>query len=181
MEGTVARSIVDPENPKTALSVRAMLTANLSALEFLPDEGKLFSIREWISDEDRGGFLFLTSRGDQHASLRGLISTWLEIAVNAMLSLAQDDGRRISEDAARVSCVLHGTGSAGAPWRRPQCVRVARDSPGSARPGNDRAQSAPPRRSESSSARASATSASTSFPRPSRTMASRRSVARNQM
>ena len=41
------------------------------------------------------GFLFLTSRGDQHASLRGLISTWLEIAVNSMLSLEQDDGRRI--------------------------------------------------------------------------------------
>ena len=40
MEGTVAQSIVDPENPKTALSVRAMLTANLSALEFLPDEGQ---------------------------------------------------------------------------------------------------------------------------------------------
>ncbi len=39
MEGTVARSIVDPENPKTALSVRAMLTANLSALEFLPYSG----------------------------------------------------------------------------------------------------------------------------------------------
>ncbi len=99
MEGTVAQSIVDPENPKTALSVRAMLTANLSALEFLPDTGKPFSIREWISDEARdrngGGFLFLTSRGDQHASLRGLISTWLEIAVNAMLSLDQDDGRRI--------------------------------------------------------------------------------------
>jgi type IV conjugative transfer system coupling protein TraD len=99
MEGTVAQSIVDPENPKTALSVRAMLTANLSALEFLPDTGKPFSIREWISDEaserNGGGFLFLTSRGDQHASLRGLISTWLEIAVNAMLSLDQDDGRRI--------------------------------------------------------------------------------------
>ena len=101
MEGTVAQSIVDPENPKTALSVRAMLTANLSALEFLPDTGKPFSIRDWISDEDRDGdrgvppFLFLTSRGDQHASLRGLISTWLEIAVNAMLTLSQDDGRRI--------------------------------------------------------------------------------------
>ena len=95
MEGTVAQSIVDPENPKTALSVRAMLTANLAAFEFLPDEGEPFSIREWIGQEDRQGFLFLTSRGDQHASLRGLISTWLEIAVNAMLSLAQDDGRRI--------------------------------------------------------------------------------------
>ena len=95
MEGTVAQSIVDPDNPKTALSVRAMLTANLAAFEFLPDEGEPFSIREWIGQEDRQGFLFLTSRGDQHASLRGLISTWLEIAVNAMLSLAQDDGRRI--------------------------------------------------------------------------------------
>ena len=95
MAGTVAQSIVDPENPKTALSVRAMLTANVSALELLPDTGTPFSIRDWISDEERGGFLFLTSRGDQHASLRGLISTWLEIAVNAMLSLAQDDGRRI--------------------------------------------------------------------------------------
>ena len=95
MEGTVAQSIVDPENPKTALSVRAMLTAHLGALEFLPDTGKPFSIREWISTENRDGFLFLTSRGDQHASLRGLISTWLEIAVNAMLTLAQDDGRRI--------------------------------------------------------------------------------------
>ena len=95
MEGTVAQSIVDPENPKTALSVRAMLTAHLGALEFLPDTGKPFSIRDWIGKEDGDGFLFLTSRGDQHASLRGLISTWLEIAVNAMLTLAQDDGRRI--------------------------------------------------------------------------------------
>ena len=99
MEGTVAQSIVDPENPKTALSVRAMLTAHLGALEVLPDDGTPFSIRDWIAGDERGGhrggFLFLTSRGDQHASLRGLISTWLEIAVNALLSLDQDDGRRV--------------------------------------------------------------------------------------
>ena len=95
MEGTVAQSIVDPENPKTALSVRAMLTAHLGALEVLPDDGTPFSIRDWISNEDESGFLFLTSRADQHASLRGLISTWIEIAVNAMLSLEQDDTRRI--------------------------------------------------------------------------------------
>ena len=95
MEGTVAQSIVDPENPKTALSVRAMLTAYLGALECLPDSGKPFSIREWVEREDETGFLFLTSRGDQHASLRGLISTWLEIAVNALLSLGRDDARRV--------------------------------------------------------------------------------------
>ena len=93
MEGTVAQSIVDPENPKTALSVRAMLTANIGAMDLLPDAGPSFSIREWI-ERDGGGFLFLTSRGDQHASLRGLISTWLEIAVNALLSLPRRDERR---------------------------------------------------------------------------------------
>ena len=93
MEGTVTQSIVDPANPKTALSVRAMLTANIGAMELLPDEGEPFSIREWIERKEGGGFLFLTSRGDQHASLRGLISTWLEIAVNALLSLPRDDGR----------------------------------------------------------------------------------------
>ena len=95
MEDTVAQSIVDPQNPKTALSVRAMLTANIGAMEVLADSGTPFSIREWVSGRYDSGFLFLTSRGDQHASLRGLISTWLEIAVNSMLSLEQDDGRRI--------------------------------------------------------------------------------------
>ena len=95
MEGTVAQSIVDPQNPKTALSVRAMLTANIGAMEVLADSGEPFSIRDWISRDRGNGFLFFTSRGDQHASLRGLISTWLEIAVNSMLSLEQDDGRRI--------------------------------------------------------------------------------------
>ena len=95
MEGTVAQSIVDPENPKTALSVRAMLAANIGAMEVLPDTGDAFSIRKWIAKDRGSGFLFFTSRGDQHASLRGLISTWLEIAVNSMLSLGQDAGRRI--------------------------------------------------------------------------------------
>ena len=94
MEGTVAQSIVDPANPKTALSVRAMLTANIGAMDLLADEGEPFSVRKWIEGEGKG-FLFLTSRGDQHASLRGLISTWLEIAVNALLSLPREDGRRI--------------------------------------------------------------------------------------
>ena len=95
MEGTVTQSIVDIANPKTALSVRAMLTANIGAMEVLPDEGDPFSIRKWIEREGSGGCLFLTSRGDQHASLRGLISTWLEIAVNSLLSLSRSNSRRI--------------------------------------------------------------------------------------
>ena len=94
MAGTTTQSIIDLENPKTALSVRAMLTANIGTMDLLPDEGDAFSIREWI-ERDGEGSLFLTSRADQHASLRGLISTWLEIAVNSVLSLPRSDDRRI--------------------------------------------------------------------------------------
>ena len=85
MEGTVAQSIVDPENPKTALSVRAMLTANIGALELLPDDpsGSPFSIRDWVEREDETGCLFLTSRGDQHASLE-----------RPDIDLARDRGQR---------------------------------------------------------------------------------------
>ena len=71
MEGTVAQSIVDPENPKTALSVRAMLTAHLGALEVLSDTGAPFSIRDWISNEDESGFLFLTSRATSTRACAG--------------------------------------------------------------------------------------------------------------
>lgn len=54
MEGTTAQSIVVPQNPKTALSVRAMLTANIGTMDLLPDEGAPFSIRAWIEREDAG-------------------------------------------------------------------------------------------------------------------------------
>lgn len=72
MEGTVAQSIVDPANPKTALSVRAMITANIEAMDLFPDEGRPFPICDWIESAGTADSQFLTPRGDQHASLRGI-------------------------------------------------------------------------------------------------------------
>ena len=96
--GTVAQSIVSPDNPKTALSVRAMLTAHLGALEFLPDTGAPFSIRDWVGREDETGFLFLTSRGDQHASLRG-----------THLHVARDRGQTRSSRSSRTARAGYGS------------------------------------------------------------------------
>ena len=87
MEGTVAQSIVDPENPKTALSVRAMLTANLSALEFLPDTGKPFSIRDWIG---RGG----RRPGRRELPVPDLARGPARILARSHLDLARDRGQR---------------------------------------------------------------------------------------
>jgi len=97
LKNTAAQSIIDEQSPKTALSVRAVMTAYLSCLEHLPDDpmAEPFSIRNWIEDDTRDGFMFLTSRGDMHESIKGLTTCWLEIAVNSLLSLEQSRDRKI--------------------------------------------------------------------------------------
>lgn len=77
----------------------AVLSANLKSLLHLretPNEtGEIFSIRNWIQNDKQDGFLFLTSRADQHETLKPLISTWTDIAINTLLSLEQSDNRNI--------------------------------------------------------------------------------------
>ena len=105
--GTEAQSIIDEQNPKTALSVMAMLATNLKSLTTLRDqkikitedgkkiEEEAFSIRKWIQNEEQEGFLFISSRADRHETLKPLISTWLDIAINSLLSLKQSTNRKI--------------------------------------------------------------------------------------
>lgn len=97
LKHTVAQSIIDEQSPKTALSVRAVMTAYLSCLEHLPDnpQAQPFSIRNWIEDDSQDGFMFLTTRGDMHESIKGLTTCWLEIAVNSLLSLEQNRDRKV--------------------------------------------------------------------------------------
>ncbi len=103
IKGTPAQAIIDERSPKTALSVMSVLSTYLSSLKYLKDakpnkDGeveKTFSIRNWVKNDDSSSFLFISSRGDQHESLKPLISTWLEIAINSLLSLKQDQNRRI--------------------------------------------------------------------------------------
>jgi type IV conjugative transfer system coupling protein TraD len=103
IKGTPAQAIIDERSPKTALSVMSVLSTYLSSLKYLKDAKidnngevkKTFSIRNWVKNDDSSSFLFIPSRGDQHESLKPLISTWLEIAINSLLSLKQDRNRKI--------------------------------------------------------------------------------------
>lgn len=107
VKGTEAQSIIDEQNSKTALSVMAMLSTNLKSLSVLRDRkeninlnGEIkqeipFSIRKWIEEEKQEGFLFISSRADQHETLKPLISTWLDISVNSLISLEQSTNRKI--------------------------------------------------------------------------------------
>lgn len=95
---TIASTAIAPENAKTAQSIRATLVsalASLQAMEKVGDEHDAFSIRQWIKDETHHSFLFLSSRSDKHETLRGLITVWLELALNAIMAQERDPNRTI--------------------------------------------------------------------------------------
>lgn len=95
LKGTPAESLVNEKSDKTAISVLSVLATYVRCLQHLPTGSENpFSIRRWVEDSNEQGVLFVTSRADQHETLKPLISTWLDIAVNQLLSLDQSVSRR---------------------------------------------------------------------------------------
>lgn len=95
VEGTEAAAIIAEGAEKTALSVRATLATYIKSLKFLKRGQSEFSIRDWVKNEEGDSTIFISSRPEQKEALKGLISTWIEIAVSALLSLKEDPNRRI--------------------------------------------------------------------------------------
>lgn len=99
VKNTPAQSIIDEQNPKTALSVMSVLSTNLKSLEHLRQtpnkDGETFSIKDWVKQENNSGFLFFSSRSDHHETLKPLISTWVDIVINTLLSLKQSHNRKV--------------------------------------------------------------------------------------
>jgi type IV conjugative transfer system coupling protein TraD len=99
LQGTPAATLITNKAEKMAISIRSVITTYLKSLQSLKgiaDSGKEpFSIRDYIANDDNKGWLFISSRGDQHASLKPLISMWLAMASIAMLSLTENKDRRI--------------------------------------------------------------------------------------
>ncbi len=90
LTGTEAASLVSTKSERTSLSILSILATHISSMKYLRDSKDNFSIRNWV-ETDSDGFLFISSRSDQHDSLQPLISTWIDIAVKALLSVEQND------------------------------------------------------------------------------------------
>ena len=80
---------------KTALSFKATLASYLKCLKYIKDEENPFSIRSWIQDDSKKNWLFISSTADRHETLKPLISMWLDLSANALLSLSPSYSRRI--------------------------------------------------------------------------------------
>src|SRR3546814_217968 len=71
-----------------AESIRAVFNTNAQALRFLPDEGEPFSIRDWITDEKKpGSILFVTSNYVDLPMNRALLTLWMDLAINRLMTL----------------------------------------------------------------------------------------------
>lgn len=99
LKGTDASILTSDKIEKTALSIKSVLTTYLKSLRYLqglnrPDLKK-FSIYDWVLDDQRSDWLFISSNAEQHTTLKPLISMWLAMASIALLSLPPDYNRRI--------------------------------------------------------------------------------------
>jgi type IV conjugative transfer system coupling protein TraD len=95
LKGTEAETLISEKAEKTAISIKAVLATYLKSLCYIKEGDQPFSIRSWIQDDSATGWLFMSSLGDKHESLKPLLTAWLDIAVNALLSLTPHPLRRI--------------------------------------------------------------------------------------
>lgn len=93
-----AASLVEGSIEKTAITIRAVLGTYARALRVCQglDEkgGKKFAISKWVrSDTDE--WIFLSSDGRIHESVKPLITAWLNVAMQNVLALQPSRERRI--------------------------------------------------------------------------------------
>lgn len=95
LRGTEAEILVSEKIEKTAISIKSVLVTCLKSLKYVKDEGESFSIRNWVMDDKASNWLFVSSLADRHETLKPLITLWLDIAINALMSLTPSQDRRI--------------------------------------------------------------------------------------
>jgi type IV conjugative transfer system coupling protein TraD len=85
---TIADPLTAPEAARMAESIRAVFNTNAQVLRFLPDDGKPFSIGDWITGERApGSILFITSNYVDLPMNRALLTLWMDLAINRLMTL----------------------------------------------------------------------------------------------
>ena len=93
LDGTPAASFLTADNSRFFESVRSVVAAHTSAIEYVARQttGDLLSIREWVSSTT--GVLFLPYRAGEISALRQIISTWIRLGIFQAMDFPQEDRR----------------------------------------------------------------------------------------
>lgn len=96
LANTIADPLTAPEAARMAESIRAVFNTNAQVLRFLPDAGEQFSIRDWITqDRQPGSILFVTSNYVDLPMNRALLTLWMDIAINRLMTLPRTRSLRM--------------------------------------------------------------------------------------
>ena len=95
LAGTEAYTLLDPDSGKAAPGIRTTATTYARSLKYLSYQPDPFNIRDWVMNEDSDQWVFLNAKADQLDAARPLLSAWLEVFTNALLSLPEARDRRI--------------------------------------------------------------------------------------
>ncbi len=97
-KGTEAATYASLHNDKTTSSIRSVLNSHIEGLAHLKtaeNPSDAFSLRQWVDQTESKGWLFITAKADQRKTLIPLISMWIEILTNALMTLPPDHKLRL--------------------------------------------------------------------------------------
>jgi type IV conjugative transfer system coupling protein TraD len=95
VENTDGAAFISQEGERTSAGIQAELASVLRGFHYLDDTKEGISIRDWVTNESDDSWLFITVKADQLPTLRPLITTWLDIAISAVMSMEPDQHRRL--------------------------------------------------------------------------------------
>ena len=88
---TAAAGIINNKSDKTAASIRAVLAAYINCLKLTANNtDDSFSIKHWLTNSYQDSCLFLSSGANIHESIKPLLSLWLDLSLNALLTTDQE-------------------------------------------------------------------------------------------
>lgn len=76
---------------ETVQSIRAQMTDILKRLTILPDPNPPFSIRDFLTDPQKEGWLFLSTRFSDRSTLTPLLKFWVSLSIKALLSRSTEN------------------------------------------------------------------------------------------
>ena len=93
-QGTEAGSFTSQDGEKMTLSVRANLATQLLGFSLLKNTEQGFSFRKWMKS-NKPGWLFLLTKPDQREALLPLMSAWVDVFMNSLMSLDPEEKRGV--------------------------------------------------------------------------------------
>jgi type IV conjugative transfer system coupling protein TraD len=93
--GLSVSAIVSEDSARTAQNVRSVISTYVSSLKYLRRNGEPFSIRKWLKEDESNGWCYITMIAEEQEAVRPLLTIWVSIIINTILSMKEDPSRRI--------------------------------------------------------------------------------------